>query len=254
MITHKAHSSTLISNVVLGVKQISFWHHNNMRTHVCTCDNKRTHVYACDNKHARVTGRVCRCLSSDLARQYRTKISEIDLKRVQFGQLSKEYETKLRSKEVTGASAANHFSQPIHSQSSVWRNQSMMGFVLGPVNYFHENHCCWEHSAIKCMNAIELMMIINELSNSMGVLTLCQWCRIKTINSAHCQTNVVLQEEQLKLKQELAELAISMNMEAQKGRTQDVTYKGYVSDYWGVFRFFSNACSMISWLRILRFT
>ena len=38
----------------------------------------------------------------------------------------------------------------------------------------------------------------------------------------------LLQEEQFRLKQELAELAISLNMEAQKGRVQRVTHKEYV--------------------------
>ena len=37
---------------------------------------------------------------SDLARQYRSKMSEIDLQRTEQARLQTEYETKLRKKEV----------------------------------------------------------------------------------------------------------------------------------------------------------
>ena len=36
---------------------------------------------------------------------------------------------------------------------------------------------------------------------------------------------VIIQEEQFRLKQELAELAIALNLEAQKGRQTDIDYQ-----------------------------
>lgn len=51
------------------------------------------------------------CCSNDLARQYRTKVSELELRRIELNRLSEEFEAKMRRKEV-GFSFISLYSQP----------------------------------------------------------------------------------------------------------------------------------------------
>lgn len=57
---------------------------------------------------------------TDLARKYRTKMSEIELKRVEVMRLSTEFEAKLRQKEVRCSIATCIFNCLALSYCSLW--------------------------------------------------------------------------------------------------------------------------------------
>ncbi|ELU18781.1 hypothetical protein CAPTEDRAFT_229333 [Capitella teleta] len=130
-------------------------------------------------------GRKVQLTTSELAHHYRTKLSEMDLKRIEAGRLHEEFEAKLRKKEMTV-------------------------FCLNQILIHFYHFVCFgirSNIAHKYRAKFEQLEIVRS--------------QAMNLNRDYETRLRKKEEEQFRLKQELAELAIALNMESQKGRQQE---------------------------------